>query len=184
MTLGRSSSGAIKIKTDGGLRAVECACCGPTDFQPCRDCPPVSGNWTFSISGELVEDFIGEFQHPSVYCPSAECFYNGFPQNLPPRVCVDSWDAYSNNLLYQIFLYRFGESLNTCGWRLEFSMSGWYFPPDGDPCQLGCGGAVEILGNSPTGSYPFDCVVICDIFNPDGPPTQSTFTSTTTVTVA
>ena len=28
MTLGRSSSGAIKIKTDGGLRAVECACCG------------------------------------------------------------------------------------------------------------------------------------------------------------
>jgi len=31
MTLGRTSSGAIKIKTDtagGGLRAVECACCG------------------------------------------------------------------------------------------------------------------------------------------------------------
>jgi hypothetical protein len=30
MTLGRTSSGAIKIKTDeagGGLRAVECACC-------------------------------------------------------------------------------------------------------------------------------------------------------------
>ena len=28
MTLGRTSSGAIKIKTDGGLRAVNCACCG------------------------------------------------------------------------------------------------------------------------------------------------------------
>jgi len=31
MTLGRTESGAIKIKTDtagGGLRAVECACCG------------------------------------------------------------------------------------------------------------------------------------------------------------
>lgn len=31
MTLGRSSTGAIKIKSDeagGGLRAVECACCG------------------------------------------------------------------------------------------------------------------------------------------------------------
>lgn len=27
MTLGRTSSGSIKIKTDGGLRAVECACC-------------------------------------------------------------------------------------------------------------------------------------------------------------
>jgi len=36
MTLGRTSSGAIKIKTDGtaGLRAVECACCetGPCNF--------------------------------------------------------------------------------------------------------------------------------------------------------
>ena len=27
MTLGRTSSGAIKIKTDGGLRAVSCGCC-------------------------------------------------------------------------------------------------------------------------------------------------------------
>jgi len=27
MTLGRTSSGAIKTKTDGGLRAVNCACC-------------------------------------------------------------------------------------------------------------------------------------------------------------
>jgi len=28
MVLGRTSSNAIKTKTDGGLRAVECACCG------------------------------------------------------------------------------------------------------------------------------------------------------------
>ena len=28
MTLGRTASNAIKIKTDGGLRAVNCACCG------------------------------------------------------------------------------------------------------------------------------------------------------------
>jgi hypothetical protein len=33
MTLGRTSSGAIKIKTDGGLRAVECACCGSLGCQ-------------------------------------------------------------------------------------------------------------------------------------------------------
>ena len=35
MTLGRTTSGAIKIKTDesgGGLRAVNCACCGPIGF--------------------------------------------------------------------------------------------------------------------------------------------------------
>lgn len=29
MILGRTPEGAIKTKTDGGLRAVECACCGP-----------------------------------------------------------------------------------------------------------------------------------------------------------
>ena len=29
MTLGLTSSGAVKIKTDGGLRAVNCACCTP-----------------------------------------------------------------------------------------------------------------------------------------------------------
>jgi hypothetical protein len=31
MTLGRTPTGAIKIKTDGGLRAVECACCAPPE---------------------------------------------------------------------------------------------------------------------------------------------------------
>jgi hypothetical protein len=40
MTLGRTTSGAIKIKSDdlgGGLRAVECACCGP-----CAGCPALT----------------------------------------------------------------------------------------------------------------------------------------------
>ena len=40
MTLGRTSAGKIKIKTDlpKGLRAVECACCGP-----CSGCPDLVG---------------------------------------------------------------------------------------------------------------------------------------------
>ena len=38
MTLGLTSSGAVKIKTDGGLRAVNCACCG-------CPCPPPAGRW-------------------------------------------------------------------------------------------------------------------------------------------
>jgi hypothetical protein len=33
MTLGRTPTGAIKIKTDGGFRAVECACCGSCDCE-------------------------------------------------------------------------------------------------------------------------------------------------------
>jgi hypothetical protein len=36
MTLGRTPTGAIKLKTDGGLRAVECACCVP----PCPSDSP------------------------------------------------------------------------------------------------------------------------------------------------
>jgi hypothetical protein len=42
MTLGRTSAGKIKIKTDGddGLRAVECACCNPG---PCGGCPAILG---------------------------------------------------------------------------------------------------------------------------------------------
>ena len=39
MTLGLTSTGAVKIKTDdGGLRAVNCACCG-------CPCPPPAGRW-------------------------------------------------------------------------------------------------------------------------------------------
>jgi hypothetical protein len=36
MTLGLTSSGAVKIKTDGGLRAVNCACCGVCDCDVVR----------------------------------------------------------------------------------------------------------------------------------------------------
>lgn len=36
MILGRTPAGAIKTKTDGGLRAVECACCAPP-FPPCSE---------------------------------------------------------------------------------------------------------------------------------------------------
>jgi hypothetical protein len=63
MTLGRTSSGALKIKTDGGLRAVECACCG------CGECfvsipssiRELAANATaesFSINGQNPYDFV------------------------------------------------------------------------------------------------------------------------------
>ena len=49
MTLGRTSSNAIKIKTDGGTtRAVECACCGGCNFPiVCAD-GYESGTWSES----------------------------------------------------------------------------------------------------------------------------------------
>lgn len=37
MTLGRTAEGKIKIKTDGGLRSVECACC----MSLCGGCTPL-----------------------------------------------------------------------------------------------------------------------------------------------
>jgi hypothetical protein len=40
MTLGRTPTGAIKIKTDGGLRAVECACCGGCECDSAQPIPP------------------------------------------------------------------------------------------------------------------------------------------------
>jgi hypothetical protein len=41
MTLGRTPTGAIKIKTDGGLRAVECACCGGCGCRSIKITDPV-----------------------------------------------------------------------------------------------------------------------------------------------
>ena len=46
MTLGRTSSNAIKIKTDGGLRAVNCACCVPPS--PCNCNPPLTVKYKFT----------------------------------------------------------------------------------------------------------------------------------------
>jgi hypothetical protein len=54
MTLGRSSSGAIKIKTDvqgGGLRAVECGCCNPC-------IGPTSGQNVFQISKQEYDAYL------------------------------------------------------------------------------------------------------------------------------
>jgi hypothetical protein len=52
MTLGRTADNKIKIKTDGGIRAVECACCAP----PC-ECPDSPGSpFVPPIAGEFEID--------------------------------------------------------------------------------------------------------------------------------
>ena len=57
MTLGRTSSGKIKIKTDGGLRAVACACCG-------GEC----GCYSASVSGELLKTLQGISSASEITC--------------------------------------------------------------------------------------------------------------------
>jgi hypothetical protein len=66
MTLGLTSSGAVKIKTDeegGGLRAVECACCGPCT------CVFSDGDIvTISAFGKSSTVTIGQTSHGPVPC--------------------------------------------------------------------------------------------------------------------
>lgn len=68
MTLGRTASNAIKIKTDeegGGLRAVNCACCGPCGCavslpQSIRTLADNATAESFSINGLNPDDFFRE----------------------------------------------------------------------------------------------------------------------------
>ena len=65
MTLGRATSGAIKVKTDeagGGLRAVSCACCVSCNCNPpltvkykfTQTFSPIIGEQIWSPCGELI----------------------------------------------------------------------------------------------------------------------------------
>ena len=105
MTLGRTSSGAIKIKTDsagGGLRAVNCECCGGGEC----------GCYSVPISGKLLEIMLGTKDSTGITC-------NGVP---PDKFFLTSegfealWDEYDKHgvpltdfIFYRrcIFLYSF-----------------------------------------------------------------------------
>jgi len=75
MTLGRTSSGAIKIKTDGGLRAVNCACCGGCGCQYLSIPEPlrtVFANATSVIIGGQPLEFL--YQDPATGSWAGEVF--------------------------------------------------------------------------------------------------------------
>ena len=120
MTLGRTSSGAIKIKTDeagGGLRAVNCGCCGG-----CDGCLP----YDLSVFNACFLDPSG--MPPSSYYPP-----NGFVQF---DVCGGAWyfDQNSDYSFGGITLYR-----NLCGVILDITLfDGTYSAP----CEGG--GAVGV----------------------------------------
>jgi hypothetical protein len=184
MIIGRNANGTITTKTDGGLRAVNCACCLPTDFQPCRDCPPFLGNFNFSLSGDQVGS-LTEFQYPSIVCPSDNCNLVPFP-DIPPRTCSDSWDAFGPGAfgtnLYLININRGSTNgeLSGCCWTLTLSVSGTFefefmgFP---DICFVNGSGSVDITSLNPAGSYPFTISAEC-VPSFMGPPTDFNFTVT------
>jgi hypothetical protein len=184
MILGRTPAGLIKTKTDGGLRAVECGCCGPQDFQSCRDCAPFSGNFTFSLTGDQV-DITEEFQYPPIICPSDNCNLVPFP-DIPPRICSDEWDAFgpgaAGTNLYLININRASTNgeLSGCCWQLTLGVVGTFeFILDGSPDICGVIGSdsVNITSLNPSGSYPFTISAQC-VPPFMGPPTDFNFTVT------
>jgi hypothetical protein len=115
MTLGRTSSGAIKIKTDeagGGLRAVECACCGGCD-----------GCGTYDFSKILSMYFVD---------PSGMSFFDSFTFD-----CQESYifDINGNYELGDIYISR-GSRNNQCGMIIGALL----YESMGDvPCEAGLG---------------------------------------------
>jgi hypothetical protein len=185
MEVGRTSTNAIKIKTDLplGLRVVNCACCGPQDFQPCRDCAPLLANFTFSLTGDQVGS-LTEFQYPPIICPSDNCNLVPFP-NISPRTCSDSWDAFSgtNPSNYKTFAININRAttngeLSGCCWQLTLNVQGTFefeFMGYPDICAVDGSDSVNITSLNPAGSYPFTISAQCD---PLGPPTDFNFTVT------
>lgn len=190
MILGRTPAGLIKTKTDGGLRAVNCACCGGGYGFPCADCPPFLGNFTFSLTGDQV-DITEEYQFPSIVCPSDNCNLVPFP-DITPRSCSDSWDALGPSAVvslqnyYAIQIVRasggfFGAPPGTpCCWVLTLSVSGYFeydfmgFP---DICVVLGSANVIITNLNPSGSYPLTISSPC-VPPFMGPPTDFNFTVT------
>jgi len=86
MTLGRTAN-AIKIKTDGGLRAVECACCGcgcysisiPLELRSLFENANLSNLSAFGVParffGYLKAEFSGGIEN--------DIWYADFTRNLP-----------------------------------------------------------------------------------------------------
>ena len=172
MVLGRTDKGLIKIKTDeegGGLRAVNCACCGP--FFACCDCPAVLGDWNFSVTGGPPIPFTDGGNEQTIV---TDCEDGG-----GPRVCNDIFDAFGEgevtpsgtafNFAAADF-FRSGTNLSNCGWDIRLlayfeifdtvTLNGpdgetevvddwpFYSTTDPDPPSQ-----IFIPGNSPTGTF-------------------------------
>jgi len=171
MTLGRTSSGAIKIKTDGGLRAVNCGCCQSGPFDPCEDCPPFIRDLNFSVSG----DFSGWVQTFN-YEPAL---------GADGQTCLDSCDGYSpagsgnGFATHGVTLrreYITGQGGLVCGWVLGmgYNTQEETIDPSGFPsfCDFSAFEELEITALDPRGTYTFNITGPCSGLSWDGMPFQ------------
>jgi len=128
MTLGRGSTGSIKIKTDdagGGLRAVECACCGPCT------CVFSDGDLvTISALGKSSTVTIGLTSHGPVPCwgDIGEQFENQvfiryrvrniYSDGSTGNICVP--DAIISDYEDWFYSYRWRYSIQGCICKIDF----------------------------------------------------------------
>jgi hypothetical protein len=127
MTLGRTSSGAIKIKTDGGTtRAVECACCST-----CRPCQvDISQNASFL---QTLQNATGV----SINLPQTE--YSDYLFTPLPNGFDGRFDNYEGTLIAeiifdksckQVFIYidvggdNYATSFTSCSFAPSFDVGG------------------------------------------------------------
>jgi len=124
MTLGRTSTGAIKIKTDeagGGLRAVECACCGGCAEGKCSP-----------------QDYTGYF----VQLDGFDWFFY-LSNEFPPDECGAT---YQTDFYDTISLYRSHNALlNKCGTGIQLLA---YINFDPIPCTGESGYAAGFMAGS------------------------------------
>jgi hypothetical protein len=124
MTLGRTSSNAIKIKTDnGGLRAVNCACC-----EPCSTCAFSEGDIvtisalgkssTVTIGGTLsCEGDIGAQRENQVFIPfRVRSIYS---EGITGEICVPG--AITSDVEDFFYSYIWTYSILGCVCRIDFT---------------------------------------------------------------
>ncbi len=137
MTLGRTSSGAINVKTDGGLRAVNCACC---EAEP--DCPTEEpSSFGFTLSEEQYKDFKngGQYTMNAILSESYSNFgscssnLNGMGILFPAGPCSFSVEVkelkcgdggYFGNAYFKV-TWRVFKETGTNSYKLRYSGSGY-----------------------------------------------------------
>jgi hypothetical protein len=104
MTLGLTSSGAVKIKTDGGLRAVNCACCGCDLTIETAKTTTISLAYNFDIS---TPSWSGQFTVPIEETGYPLLNYKKFCDNDTPQDFLGPCSEDADYINYKVAVSKF-----------------------------------------------------------------------------
>ncbi|MFZ9964798.1 MAG: hypothetical protein ACO3GO_06275 [Terrimicrobiaceae bacterium] len=130
MTLGRSSTGAIKIKTDeagGGLRAVECGCCGGPGgyyYEFFDEACPELSYWYAAVTLTIFED--GSKYYEAQY--SSARGFGLWSKTGAVDDPIDFTGTYADEYGYQDAVMTLKPNSSECdgGTRINFNITGFY----------------------------------------------------------